>query len=44
MMTFGVIRIKEIDLDFDDMEENCVVLFVYDMKLLFLDGCMVFMK
>ena len=44
MMTSGVIRTKEIDLDFDDMEENRAVLLVHDTKPPFLDGRMVFTK
>jgi pre-mRNA-splicing factor ATP-dependent RNA helicase DHX38/PRP16 len=44
MMTSGVIRMKEIDLDFDDTEENKAVLLVHDTKPPFLDGRMVFTK
>jgi len=44
MMTSGVIRTKEIDLDFDDSEENRAVLLVHDTKPPFLDGRMVFTK
>jgi len=44
MMTSGVIRTKEIDLDFDDTEENRAILLVHDTKPPFLDGRMVFTK
>mmetsp|Transcript_1864 Transcript_1864/g.6911 ORF Transcript_1864/g.6911 Transcript_1864/m.6911 type:complete len:1245 (-) Transcript_1864:2603-6337(-) len=44
MMTSGVIRMKEIDLDFDDTEENRAILLVHDTKPPFLDGRMVFTK
>lgn len=44
MMTSGVIRAKEIDLDFDDIEENRAVLLVHDTKPPFLDGRVVFTK
>ena len=44
MMTSGVIRAKEIDLDFDDADENRAVLLVHDTKPPFLDGRVVFTK
>lgn len=31
-------------MEFDDEDENRVILFVYDMKLLFLDGRVVYIK
>ena len=44
MLTSGVMRVREVDLDFETEEENRVVLLVHDTKPPFLDGRVVFTK
>ena len=44
LVTSGVVRLREVDLDFETEEENRVMLLVHDTKPPFLDGRAVFTK
>ena len=44
LVASGVVRVREVDLDFETEEENRVVLLVHDMKPPFLEGKQVFTK
>jgi pre-mRNA-splicing factor ATP-dependent RNA helicase DHX38/PRP16 len=44
LIASGVVRVRQVDLDFETEEENRVMLLVHDMKPPFLDGRQVFTK